>query len=480
MRVGDLMSALRTARLLHGGADTEISSVEIDSRSVEPGALFCCLIGATDDGHGHARQAIERGATAVLSEHDLGIELPDGVAEVRVRPGEGRAACAVASDLVAGRPASDLRLIGVTGTNGKTTVVSLLSQLLSRGGFASSVIGTLSGGHTTPAAPELHRRLAAAKDRARTLGLPGAVAIEVSSHGLDQGRVLGLHFDVGVFTNLSHDHLDYHGTMEAYFEAKTLLFEPATSAMAVIWTGSPEGQAMAARRRGDVREISFADLTDLKVGPRGSAFTWRSHAIELPLAGRPNVINAVLAAEAAVAIGLDPALVAVGLRDLTPVRGRMEVVSGGGHGQPEVLVDFAHTPDALSGALEIARELAGPNRLAVVFGCGGDRDPSKRSSMGQVAAQGADLVWITNDNPRSEDPAVIAEAVRAGARGPAVIHLELDRALAVAQAIAATGPGDVVLIAGKGHETTQIFATQTVAFDDVEVARRILEGGAPC
>lgn len=356
----------------------------------------------------------------------------------------------------------------------------LLNQLLTRGGFASSTIGTLSGERTTPAAPELQRRLSEAKARATTLGLPGAVAMEVSSHGLDQGRVLGLTFAVGVFTNLSHDHLDYHGSMEAYFEAKAKLFEEATCEVAVIWTGTEAGKALAARRTGPLVEVSFSTISDLAIGPHGSTFTWRGRQVTLGLRGRPNVMNALLAAEAAVAVGIDPALVASEMTVLQPVRGRMEAVAGGSSESPQVLVDYAHTPEALESALEVARELAGEHRLVLVMGCGGDRDALKRPVMGRVASTGADLVWITNDNPRSEDPASIALAIRAGATGPAAITVELDRAQAIAQAIGAAGPGDVVLIAGKGHETTQVFATETVAFDDVVVARQVLQGGAAC
>jgi UDP-N-acetylmuramoyl-L-alanyl-D-glutamate--2,6-diaminopimelate ligase len=479
MLVGDLMRALPEASLVRGAASTSIDAVEIDSRRVAPGTLFCCLVGSQADGHDHAAEAVARGAVAVLTEHALAEPLPEGVAELRVPPGRSRWAAARASALAAGEPAADLALVGVTGTNGKTTVVTLLGQLLAAGGYAPTVIGTLSGERTTPAAPELHRQLAEARAAASAAGLPGAVAMEVSSHGLDQGRVLGIRFDVAVFTNLSHDHLDYHGTMEAYFEAKAALFTDDACALAVIWSESPEGRRLLERRAGSSVAVGYGAAEGLELSAAGSTFSWRGHRVALPLAGRPNLINALLAAEAAVALGIDPALVARSLGRLEAAPGRMQAVPAG-PGQPLVLVDYAHTPAALESALEVAREMAGGARVAVVFGCGGDRDATKRPLMGGVAARGADLVVITTDNARSEDPEQIAAAVAGGAPAATNVDVVLDRAEAIARAVDWARPGDVVLIAGKGHETTQAFADRTIEFDDVAVARSVLKGDVAC
>ena len=480
MLIGELMGALPEAQLVCGDRSMRFDSVEVDSRLVQPGSLFCCLEGRSSDGHLYVSDAFKRGATAVLTEHPLDIDLPEGVAELRVPPGAARGATARAAALVVGQPRADLRLVGVTGTNGKTTVVNLLGQLFARAGYSPNVIGTLSGERTTPSAPEIHRHFATARQVAQQAGLPGAVAMEVSSHGLDQGRVLGVTFDVAVFTNLSHDHLDYHGTMSEYFEAKAKLFEDAAAIVAVIWAETPEGSELLKRRRSRSVAVTWADALSLEVDAAGSHFMWRGHQIALGLRGRPNVSNALLAAEAAVALGIDPALVAAALCELAPVRGRMEAVPNGSTSSPTVLVDYAHTPAALEGALQICRDLAGPGRVAVVFSCGGDRDSQKRPVMGDIAARGADLVVITTDNPRSEDPAHIASEILAGADGAEQVEVEIDRRAAIERAIAWARAGDVILIAGKGHETTQVFSDRTVPFDDVAVAREILTGGAAC
>ena len=480
MLIGELMVALPEAVLMHGDDSLRFDSVEVESRLVQPGALFCCLQGRNSDGHLYVSDALTRGASAVLTAHPLELHLPEGVAELRVSSGAMRAATARAASLVVGQPASALRLVGVTGTNGKTTVVNLLGQILGRAGFSPSVIGTLSGERTTPSAPELQRQFAEARRVAEQSGLPGAVALEVSSHGLDQGRVLGVNFDVAVFTNLSHDHLDYHETMAEYFEAKAQLFTEAAAAIAVIWTETPEGQELQRRRANGVVAVTWADAASLEVEATGSRVTWRGCQISLGLRGRPNVINTLLAAEAAVALGVDAARVAEALNNLVPVKGRMEAVASSSNAGPTVLVDYAHTPAALEGALEIARDLAPVGRLVVVFGCGGDRDSAKRPVMGALAARGADRVLITSDNPRSEDPAQIASEILAGATGSAVVEVELDRRAAIARAVDWAFPDGVVLVAGKGHETTQVFSDYTIAFDDVEVAGEILNGRALC
>jgi UDP-N-acetylmuramoyl-L-alanyl-D-glutamate--2,6-diaminopimelate ligase len=480
MRMADLVATLPGAALTVGSPDLEIFGVEVDSRGVGPGMLFCCIPGSTDDGHRHAAAAQAAGAVAVLTEHDLPEGLLAGVAEIRVPKGAARSAAAMASAEVLGRPADRLTMVGVTGTNGKTTVVQLVSEILASTGSSVKTIGTLTGERTTPGAPELHRLFATAESDAVRAGRPGAVAMEVSSHALDQQRTEGVAFDVAVFTNLSHDHLDYHGTMEAYFEAKAKLFDDRVARTAVIWAETDYGRRLLATRSGPTVAVTLDDAVDLDLGPRGSSFVWRGQQVEIRILGRNGVIDALLAAEAALALGHDPREVADGLSKAAGVPGRMELVAGPA-GTPTVVVDYAHTPDALASALIEMRRLAHGGRVSVVFGCGGDRDRSKRPLMGAAAVAGADAIVVTADNPRSEDPKDIADAVVAGMHGADVV-VELDRASAIATAIRASGSGDLVLIAGKGHEVTQIVGDSVRDFDDRSVASAVLramgQGGA--
>jgi len=479
MKVRDLATAIAGASLLRGDPEAEISTVVIDSRGAGPGALFCCVKGTLDDGHLHAASAVTAGATAILTEHDVDIDALD-VAEIRVRPGEGRLAAALASSIIAGRPADHLTVVGVTGTNGKTTVVHLLGEVLSGLGYAAVTIGTLTGLRTTPSAPELHRQFADALDLAQSVGRRGAVAMEVSSHALDQQRVAGIVFDVAIFTNLSHDHLDYHGSMEAYFEAKQRLFDDNSASLAVVWVEGVEGRRLATSRKGATVEVDWSSVRDLTIDRFGSHFIWRGYSVSIGLIGRANVIDAVLAAEATLSLGHEVASIVEALEGTGPVPGRMEIVPSAKN-DPLVIVDYAHTPDALEGTLREARGLVGQHgRVVVVFGCGGDRDAEKRPIMGQIASTLADVVVITTDNPRSERPAAIVEQILSGVAASGDVRIEEDRQSALAAGISAAGPDDVVVIAGKGHETTQIIGERTVDFDDRSVAALILAGERPC
>ena len=450
-------------------AATEVESMTLDSQAVAPGALYCCVLGQRFDGHDFAPQAIRAGAVAVLGERALDLPVPQIVVD------DVRASLGPLSDALHGHPSQHLTVVGVTGTNGKTTTTHLLAAIFGAAGWPTATIGTLSGARTTPEAPLLQATLA----RFRRDGI-AAVAMEVSSHALVQHRVDAITFAAAVFTNLSQDHLDYHKSMEDYFDAKARLFEPGRATVAVVNADDPWGQALLARmaaedgRGGGSRRVvtfSLGDAAGLEMGSGGSRFRWRGGDLMLRLGGRFNVRNALAAATAAEALGVDRRAIAEGLATVDAVRGRFEAIR---LGQPfTVLVDYAHTPDGLEQALRSARELAG-GRLLVVFGAGGDRDRAKRPLMGQVAAGLADLVVVTSDNPRGEDPLQIISEVLAGAAGPARIEVEPDRARAIHSALGDAGPGDVVLIAGKGHETMQELADGARVFDDAEVAREAL------
>jgi UDP-N-acetylmuramoyl-L-alanyl-D-glutamate--2,6-diaminopimelate ligase len=454
-------------------AAVEVSGIEHDSRRVVPGALFCCLVGHETDGHDHAAEAVERGAVGLVCERALPEPVPSAVVQARVPPGRGRPAMARLAAAFWGHPSESLLTAGVTGTNGKTTVTHVLGAILTHAGHPTTVIGTLSGARTTPEAPELQRILAEVRDGNPPHPRP-AVAMEVSSHALVQSRVDGVHFDVAAFTNLSHDHLDFHGSMEEYFAAKASMFEPGRAAQAVIDVDDPWGARLFDRVRIDAVPVRLADVTDLRLEVGRSQFRWRDIPVTTPLTGLVNVRNAQLAAETAVALGVSPEVVAAGLATVVPVPGRLERVTPvAPHGPAaEVLVDYAHTPAALEAVLDEARRLAAPGsgRTIVVFGCGGDRDPFKRPVMGTVAARKADLVVVTSDNPRSEDPDSIIAAVVAGAPAPAAPVVEPDRRAAIVRAVAAARPGDVVVVAGKGHETYQEAGGHRVPFDDRVVA----------
>jgi len=444
----------------------DVSSVTFDTRAVRPGALHCCLPGSRLDGHDLAPAAVAAGAVALLCERRL--SLP--VVQARVAPGQVRPAMARASAALQGHPAADLRMVGVTGTSGKTTVTHLVGAVLEAHGWPTAVLGTLSGARTTPEAPVLQEALARHRD-----GGGVAVAMEVSSHALSQHRVDGIRYEVAVFTNLSQEHLDYHGTMEAYFEAKASLFVPERAQAGLVWSEDPWGARLLRNARIPVLPYSVAEAEGVELGPAGSRFRWRGRPVTLRLGGRFNVANAVAAARVGEHLGVPPATIAEALSSVPGVPGRFERVE---RGQPfAVVVDYAHKPDALEQLLTAAREGVQPGgRVIVVFGCGGDRDRAKRPMMGEVATRLADLAVLTSDNPRSEDPLAIMAEVRAGVRRPEVLVSEPDRGAAIALAISAAQPGDVVLVTGKGHEQGQEVRGRVIPFDDRAVAAAALEG----
>jgi UDP-N-acetylmuramoyl-L-alanyl-D-glutamate--2,6-diaminopimelate ligase len=456
------------ARLTGPDHDPEIRAVVHDTRAVVPGALFCCVRGARADGHDLAPDAVAAGAVALLVDHPLPLDVPQVVVD------DVRMALGPVSAAFWGHPSRQLTVVGVTGTAGKTTMTHLLAAILDADGRPCGIVGTLSGARTTPEAPELQALLADHRRRG-----DAAVAMEVSSHGLELHRVDATTFAVAVFTNLSQDHLDFHESMEAYFAAKARLFEPRFTHRAVVCSDDAWGRRLLAALddRGEVTVHPYGldDARDLQLSPRGASFTWHGQRVDLGLAGRFNVRNAVGAATAAAVLGVAPAVIARGLGAAAPVPGRFEAVDAGQ--AFTVIVDYSHKPDALDQALRAARELvSGEGGLTVVFGCGGDRDAAKRPLMGEVAARLADRVVVTSDNPRSEDPAAIIADIGRGIPAGAPVDIEPDRRRAIGLAVRSALPGGVVLIAGKGHETTQVTGDNVMPFDDRVVAREALAG----
>jgi UDP-N-acetylmuramoyl-L-alanyl-D-glutamate--2,6-diaminopimelate ligase len=461
----------------------EVTGIAHDSRRANDGDLFVCLPGTTDDGHDHAAEAVHAGAVGLLCEHV--IPKVEGVPQVRVGVGRSRPALASVSAAFFGHPSQAVTVVGVTGTNGKTTVTHLVAAALSQSGIPTEVIGTLTGERTTPEANELQHTLADVRDRSSASGPRPAVVMEVSSHALVQSRVDAVAFDVAVFTNLSHDHLDFHGNMEAYWEAKASLFTPARTRMGVVNADDPWGRRILERAAVPVVAVRADLVSDVVLEPGRTTFLWRGSEVLTRLTGRANVDNALLAAETALALGLDPATIAAGLAGAPVVPGRLELIRRPGGTDaltgPTVFVDFAHTPAALEAVLVDAGRLVGPGgRVVVVFGCGGDRDAQKRPLMGAAAERLAAVSIITSDNPRHEHPETIISEVcsgfSAGAERAGRLIVEPDRRKAIELALRRAEPPDVVVIAGKGHETYQQIGEDRLAFDDRVVATQALHG----
>jgi UDP-N-acetylmuramoyl-L-alanyl-D-glutamate--2,6-diaminopimelate ligase len=446
-------------------SEVEITNVQLDSRLCTEGSLFVAVKGSSDDGAHYVLDARRRGAVAVLTS-----EAVDDVATVIVSPMDLPRALAKASARIVGYPEREVRLVGVTGTNGKTTVTTLLSDLWRQLGHDAAVIGTVTHQRTTPAGPDLFRALRGYLDEWQPEPNEPLVALEVSSHALDQGRVDGLLFDVAVFTNLSHDHLDYHGTMERYFAAKAQLFTPNVAKCAVIWTGDEWGQRLASECSIPFVAVNPHDIPVEGLGLGSTIFVWRDRMVHTRLTGAINVTNTVLALEAALAMGAQADDLVRAAAHLTSAPGRLQVVSEEG---PTVLVDYAHTPDGLERVLHDVRRVA-QGRVIVVFGCGGDRDREKRPVMGAIASTQADVVFVTSDNPRSENPSEIIESIREGRSGHARWTEVVDRREAISQALALAAPDDVVIVAGKGHEKTQEVGGVVLDFDDAAVVRELM------
>jgi len=481
-----------------GGPSVEVNGVEYDSRRVARGDVFVAMRGDVTDGNRYIEAAVAQGASAVVTdsreayeklrrEH---VEVAAGLVE------RGRRALAEVSAEVLGHPERRLALSAVTGTNGKTTTAFLLEAMLRSAGRTCVLIGTIEthvgdevrvSPHTTPEASDTLRVFA---DGVK-VGATEAV-MEMSSHALEQERVWGLPVDVAMFTNLTQDHLDYHGTMEKYFAAKVRLFEGVGAPpprVAVINADDPCGSDMVKAFRGSElmtygigRSEAMYCAFDVRHTPGGTRFAFDTPddrvEIKSPLSGRVNVSNLLAAMCAALARGLTIDEVSEAVEKLQPVPGRFEVVDGSHERKFKVVVDYAHTDDALRNLIALARDMVKERggRVITLFGCGGDRDRTKRPRMGRAAGEGSDLVVLTSDNPRSEEPMEIIDEALMGVRetGTACV-VEEDRAGAIAIAIRAARPGDIVLLAGKGHEKVQILKDRTVPFDDVAVAAGVLK-----
>jgi UDP-N-acetylmuramoyl-L-alanyl-D-glutamate--2,6-diaminopimelate ligase len=475
--------------LLGDGPDVDVVALAYDNRAVKPGTLFFCVPGFTRDGHDFAPDAVARGAAALVVERPLGLGVPEVLVD------DVRAAMARAAARLHGDPTAELDVVGITGTSGKTTTTHLVRHLLEAAGWQCGLLGGVTsvvGGEertavrTTPEAIDLQatfREMLDAGDR--------ACAMEVSSHALELRRADGIHFAVAAFTNLSQDHLDFHPDMESYFAAKERLFTEFDVGRRVVVVDDPWGRRLAGSLP-DAVTVSLEGAADwrgedVRVALGGTEFTVRSAAgeatVELPLPGRFNAANALVALAAGDALALELGQMAEALHTVPPVPGRVEAVD---EGQGfAVLVDYSHKPGALEKVLLSARELAPGGRVLVVFGAGGDRDRAKRPLMGEIAARLSDVVIVTSDNPRSEPPEAIIDEIFTGIPSGASSHVErdADRRAAIARAVELAEPGDVVVIAGKGHEQGQELAGgRKEPFDDVEVARAALRrarsGGA--
>jgi UDP-N-acetylmuramoyl-L-alanyl-D-glutamate--2,6-diaminopimelate ligase len=472
MRLDELVAGAEGARIV-GDSEVEVSGLAYDSRKAGPGGLFFCVRGERVDGHDFAAQVVEAGAAALVVERELEVGVP------QVLVGDARAAMAPLAARFYGDPTGDLRVVGVTGTNGKTTTAFLVREILEVAGISSGLLGTVKqvvGGveesveRTTPEAIDLQgtfRRMLESGDR--------ACVMEVSSHAMALHRADAIHFEVALFTNLTQDHLDFHADMEDYFQAKRLLFA-AGPGTAIVNVDDAYGRRLAEEfdcvtfsAEGAAADYSARDVS---FDAAGALFAIGELELRTGLPGHFNVANALGAFAVARALGVEAGTAAAGLARAARVPGRFEPID---EGQGfTVLVDYAHTPDSLENVLRAARRLTA-GRLIAVFGAGGDRDRDKRPKMGRAGAELSDLAVITSDNPRSEDPAAIVAEVVAGTDGGEEVEVEVDRRAAIALALGRAEPGDTVLIAGKGHEQGQEFERgRKIPFDDREVAREEL------
>ena len=485
MNLSEIVPCLPKAQIT-GPQEGEWAEVTDNSLQVKEGSVFVAVRGSAVDGHQYIPAAIASGAIAIVAED----KPTDGYKGTWLQVPSSRDALAILADLQAGSPSAGLNLIGITGTNGKTTIAYLVHEILKRLRQRAGMIGTIQvddgatvtpSTHTTPGAIELQKLLGKMRDN----GCHG-VAMEVSSHGLEQGRVKGINFQVGVFSNLTQDHLDYHGTMGNYFEAKKTLFTSmaahSSKAVGVINGDDPYGTELLRDFEGRLKLVSYGFGSNcnfqagrIKQSAKGMEFhleaKGKSFLVRVPLIGRFNVLNTLAALAAVDGIGIPLRDAISAIKDIAGVPGRLELA--GMIDGAAVFVDYAHTPDAIQNVCRTLRELE-PERLITVFGCGGGRDRSKRTPMARAAETDSDFCIVTSDNPREEDPAVIINDVEKGFVGSAFKSIS-DRKEAIRAALELSKPGDIVLIAGKGHENYQIFGEKTITFDDRVEVRKAIE-----
>lgn len=462
--LADLLTSSGTAGEIFGNGAVEVTGITQDSRSVISGDLFCCVVGESFDGHAFVNQAVSSGATAILVEI-FQTSLPEHVAQIVVP--SVRDALGFIASAAFGHPSRQLVMVGVTGTNGKTSTSAIIGSMFSANGFKTKVLGTLTNERTTPEAIDLQHELHELLNSGIT-----HIVMEVSSHGLAHGRVNGIVFNASVFTNLGHDHLDFHGTYENYFAAKARLFTPQLSQSAVVNADDKYGQLLL-----DVCEIpsvgySLSELSEINVTANAVSFRWNAILIHVPLGGTFALLNTLAAISVARKLGISDSSIVHGCSQVSEVPGRFQSVPNDlGVG---VIVDFAHTPEGLEGLLVSVRALT-ERSLIVVFGCGGNRDAAKRPVMGKIASNFADVVYVTSDNPRNEVPQKIINEILHGCDSSiSQVKDVVDRSEAIESAIIDARPGDIVVIAGKGHEATQEIMGVFSPFSDVEVAQKVL------
>lgn len=487
MKAKDLFFGTEIAAI-SGSGEPEINSIAYDSRKVNEGALFFALRGEKEDGNKYIPDALKRGAVAIASEAEPEVAVPIEISLALIQPGAQRRVLAAVSSNFYGKPAEGLQLVGVTGTNGKTTTTHLIDSILRASGMRTGLIGTIGSRtprgareaiNTTPESLDLQQMFAEVRDEGGK-----AVVMEASSHALAMDRLWGCHFAAAVFTNLTRDHLDYHKTFEEYFAAKRRLFAgtgAGSAEVGVVNSDDPYGKQLegvakrtlsyglknGAQIKAQKYPLSFSGLEFTAQTPEGKI------EVQSRLVGKINVYNILAAIGAGMALGVNVVAIERGIRELESVPGRFERIAAG---QPFlVIVDYAHTDDALRNLISTARELCGDKRIITLFGAGGDRDRTKRPLMGEAAGTLSDFVVLTSDNPRSEDPLRIINDVMVGLqKANAKYKVEADREKAIEIAVNEAHPGDIVLLAGKGHETYQVLREGPIEFDDREVARRIL------
>lgn len=441
-----------------------LTGITQDSRSVEPGDVYCCIRGENADGHHFAGDAIASGAVALIVDRDID-DVPGHVSLIRVS--DVREFVGPFAAALFGFPSRHLKLVGITGTNGKTTTTAMIASIVDAAGMRVRQLGTLTGARTTPEAIDLQAQLKEwVEDGVQ------CVVMEVSSHALVQHRVGGVTFDVSVFTNIGRDHLDFHGTEEAYFAAKALLFTEALSGCGVVNIDDPKGMLLRDAMTIPMVGFSSADAEDVSIRFDEVSYKWKNADIVVPMGGSFTLMNSLAAATAAEKIGIQLDAICAGLRNMQQVPGRFQSISNRlGFG---VIVDYAHTPESLESLLTSVRQVS-DGRVIVVFGCGGNRDKGKRPLMGRIAAELADVVVVTSDNPRQESPTAIINDVVSGISTPRskVLTIE-ERAHAIESAISEARRDDIVVIAGKGHETTQEISGVFHPFSDVDIASKFL------